>query len=322
MKLKITMIASAALAIVMQSCSADYKKTKSGVVYKIFPGGSKDSVARFNDVVKFNHVYKINDSLLVDSHGKMPGFFVVSQQVVGSYSEFEVFTQLRKGDSLVATLLVDTLLKKGQQIPFAKKGDQIKAYFKILEVFRADSIARKDYEAEIVKEEAKQKVKEEKELQDYFAAKKITPVRAPGGTYVLINEKGSGEPAALGKFLTVKYAGRSLQVIIRLMLAYMLQLGLEMLSKDGMMVLHYLIKEVKAFYMPRRLLTELRWTSWTICSTIFDVEVNVSDTQEQAMLIKEYWILLRQKIFQKQINSRIILRRPLSKYWKEVFIYR
>jgi hypothetical protein len=50
MKSKITMIVSAALAIVMLSCSADYKKTKSGLVYKVFPGGSKDSAANFNDV--------------------------------------------------------------------------------------------------------------------------------------------------------------------------------------------------------------------------------------------------------------------------------
>ena len=55
MKAKITLIVSAVLAIVMLSCSsADYKKTKSGLVYKIFSGGSKDSAAKFNDVVKFN----------------------------------------------------------------------------------------------------------------------------------------------------------------------------------------------------------------------------------------------------------------------------
>ena len=78
MKLKITMIVSAALAIVMLSCSADYKKTKSGVVYKIFPGGSKDSVAKFNDVVKFNVRLQDQRFAFVDSHGKMPAFFVVS----------------------------------------------------------------------------------------------------------------------------------------------------------------------------------------------------------------------------------------------------
>jgi hypothetical protein len=151
MKAKITLIVSAVLAIVMLSCSsADYKKTRSGLVYQIFPGGSNDSTAKFNNVIKFNVLYKINDSVLYDSHGKMPQFFGVSPQDSGSYSPFELFTLLRKGDSVVTTQSVDTLFKKGmqQQIPFAKKGDQIKTYIKILEVFRVDSIARKDYEAE------------------------------------------------------------------------------------------------------------------------------------------------------------------------------
>ena len=47
-------------------------------------------------------------------------------------------------------------------------------------------------------------------MQDYFTANKIAPVKAPKGTYVVIKEKGTGEPAALGKFITVKYAGKGL----------------------------------------------------------------------------------------------------------------
>ncbi len=223
MKAKITLIVSAVLAIVMMSCGADYKKTKSGLVYKIISGGSKDSAAKFNNVVKFNVVYKINDSVLYDSHGKMPEYFGVSAQDAGSYSPFELFTMVRKGDSLAVTQFVDTLFKKGmqQQLPFAKKGDQIKTYIKILEVFRVDSIARKDYEAEVAKDRprqekemqeanAKQKVKEEKEMQDYFTANKITPVKAPQGTYVVIKDKGNGVPAEKGKYITVKYAGTGL----------------------------------------------------------------------------------------------------------------
>ena len=297
MKLKITMIVSAALALVMLSCSADYKKTKSGVVYKIFPGGSKDSAARLNDVVKFNVVYKINDSLLVDSHGKMPAFLVVSEQMMGSYSPFEVFTELRKGDSLVATQSVDTLFKKGQQIPFAKKGDQIKTYVRILEVFRSDSVARKDYEAEMAKdkprqeqeekeEAAKQNVKSEKEMQDYFAANKITPVRAPKGTYVVIKEKGNGEPAAVGKFVAVKYSGKGLvnnQVFDAGV--YVFQIGpgnaiegwhdgIPLFNKGGKGTL----------YVPGSLAykaSERPAGPWA--TLVFDIEIlNVSDTQEQA----------------------------------------
>jgi len=304
MKAKITLIVSAVLAIVMLSCSsADYKKTRSGLVYQIFPGGSNDSTAKFNNVIKFNVLYKINDSVLYDSHGKMPQFFGVSPQDSGSYSPFELFTLLRKGDSVVTTQSVDTLFKKGmqQQIPFAKKGDQIKTYIKILEVFRTDSIARKDYEAEMAKDKprqekemeetnAKQKVKEEKEMQDYFTANKITPVRAPKGTYVLIKEKGTGEPAALGKFVTVKYAGKGLVNNQQFDAGvYVFQVGpgnaiagwhdgIPLLNKGGKGIL----------YIPGTLAYGQDGPAGPFATLVFDVEIlNVSDTQEQADAAKK-----------------------------------
>jgi FKBP-type peptidyl-prolyl cis-trans isomerase FkpA len=303
MKAKITLVLSAVLAIVMLSCSsADYKKTKSGLVYKIFSGGSKDSAAKFGNVIKFNVLYKINDSVLYDSHGKMPQFFGVSPQDSGSYSPFELFTLLRKGDSVVTTQSVDTLFKKGmqQQIPFAKKGDQIRTYIKILEVFRVDSIARKNYEAEAAKDrprqekeaqeaQAKQKGKEEKEMQAYFTANKLTPVRAPQGTYVLIKEKGNGAPAALGKFVTVKYSGKGLvnnQVFDAGV--YVFQVGpgnaiqgwhdgIPLLNKGGKGIL----------FVPGSLAYGQDGPAGPFATLVFDVEVlNVSDTQEQADVAK------------------------------------
>ena len=303
MKAKITLIVSAVLAIVILSCSADYQKTKSGLVYKIFPGGSKDSTAKFNNVIKFNVLYKLNDSVLYDSHGKMPQFFGVSPQDSGSYSPFELFPLLRKGDSVVTTQSVDTLFKKGmqQQLSFAKKGDQIKTYIKILEVFRADSIARKDYEAEMAKDKprqekemeetnAKQKVKEEKEMQDYFTANKITPVKAPKGTYVLIKEKGTGEPAALGKFVTVKYAGKGLVNNQQFDAGvYVFQVGpgnaiagwhdgIPLLNKGGKGIL----------YIPGTLAYGQDGPAGPFATLVFDVEIlNVSDTQEQADAAKK-----------------------------------
>jgi FKBP-type peptidyl-prolyl cis-trans isomerase FkpA len=297
MKAKITMVISAVLAIVMLSCNADYKKTKSGLVYKIFPGGSKDSVAKMKDVIKFHIVYKINDSLLFDSHGKVPQFLPLSEDIAGSYSPFEILTMMKKGDSAETVQMVDTLLKKGAQIPFAKKGDRIKTYIKIIEVFSVDSLARKDYNAEMERDrprqeqemketEAKQKEKEEKELQAYFAAHKITPVRAPAGTYVLINEKGNGVPAALGKFITVKYSGKGLvnnQVFDAGV--YIFQLGpgnaiqgwhdgIALFNKGGKGVL----------YVPGTLAYGAsQGPAGPYASLIFDVEIlNVSDTQEKA----------------------------------------
>jgi len=304
MKPKITMIVSAVLSLAILSCSADYKKTKSGVVYKIFPGNSKDSAANFNDVLKFNVIYKINDSVLYDTHGKMPQFFILSQDVIGSYSPFEVFKQAKVGDSIVSTQSVDTLLKKGmgQQIPFAKKGDQIKAYIKVLQIFRNDSIARLDYKAEMDKDrprqqkeqdeaDAKQKIKEEKELQDYFAKNKINPVRAPRGTYVLIKEKGTGTPAAIGKFLTVKYLGTGLvdgQEFDRGV--YVFQLGPGAVIQgwhDGLALFNQGGKGV--LYVPGTLAYGPQaGPGGPYAALVFDVEVlGVSDTEEQGNAIKK-----------------------------------
>jgi FKBP-type peptidyl-prolyl cis-trans isomerase len=222
MKTSITMIIAGVIALGLVSCDAQYKKTSSGLVYKIIRGNSKDSIAKTNDVLKYHLVLKINDSLLYDTHGKMPQYGAVSERAKGSYSYYELLGFLRKGDSAIAIQLADTLFKKGYQaqIPFAKKGDHLKVYLKVLEVFRSDSSARIDAKAEYDKDTprrekeeqeamAKLRAKEEKEMQDYFAAKKITPTqKAPLGTYVLINEKGSGEPVVKGKFVTVKYDGR------------------------------------------------------------------------------------------------------------------
>jgi FKBP-type peptidyl-prolyl cis-trans isomerase len=243
MQTKITTIIAVVFTTLLVSCGVDYKKTKSGIVYKIFPGGGKDSVAGKGHVVKFNFIRKLNDSLLYTSYGKMPGFQQWTDDPGIVYSPLEVLFMMKKGDSAVVFESADTLIKKGlqQQIPFAKKGDQIRTYIKMIEIFRVDSIAQKDYQAEMAKDQPRQQKemeeaqakqaeevkkqkekeleelkssgelqKQQKEVEDYLAAKKITATKTPGGTYVLIKEKGTGEPATNGKYVTVKYAGRLL----------------------------------------------------------------------------------------------------------------
>ena len=243
MKAKITMIVAVITLFVVSCGDMGYKKTKSGLVYKIIPGGGKDSVAKMNNVVKFNFIRKINDSLIYSSYGKMPGFTVLNADPSLSYSPLEVMFEMRKGDSAVTIEIFDTLIKKGMQaqMPFGKKGDRVKTYVKILEIFKNDSVAKVDFDAEMAKDKPRQEqemkemqakeaekakeqqakemeqlkksgelAKQEKEVEDYLAAKKITATKAPGGTYVLVKDKGAGEPTATGKFITVQYAGRLL----------------------------------------------------------------------------------------------------------------
>ena len=250
MKAKITFIAACVMALILASCSTQYKKTTSGLVYKIFKSDSKDSLAKNDNVVKFHVVWKFKDSVLFDSHGKMPQYAAVSDRVKGTYHYLEILPELKKGDSATIVLSVDTLFKKGyqQQFAFAKKGDRINIYMKVLNVFRDEPTAKTDADAEFEKdrprqekemkeamakqeeerkkmmaEAKKQKAiefeqlkksgeidKEEKEILAYLAKKNITNYKKVQGTYVVVKEKGNGQPAINGKFLRVKYEGRVL----------------------------------------------------------------------------------------------------------------
>lgn len=232
MKAKIRIVIAVVFTLFMVSCGADYKKTKSGLVYKIIPGGSKDSAATERNVIKFHFTRKLNDSLLHSTFDKMPAYQIWTNDPQISYSPLEVLFMMKEGDSATIVESVDTLLKKGlqAQIPFAKKGDRINTYIKVLKIFRSDSLVEADYKAELERDKPRQQQemkdlqakeleelkksgeleKEEKEIQAYLQAKNISAIKAPAGTYVLVKEKGTGTPATNGKFITVKYAGRIL----------------------------------------------------------------------------------------------------------------
>ncbi|HWC53890.1 MAG TPA: FKBP-type peptidyl-prolyl cis-trans isomerase [Chitinophagaceae bacterium] len=234
------------VAVLLSCNNLDFKRTKSGVLYKIISSGNtKDSLAKPGQIVKFNVISKINDSLLYSSYDKAPGFLRVAAPGETDYSPAEVFPMLRKGDSVVVVTLADSLIAKGQKDqlpPGTKKGDRFTATFKILEIFSNDSIARQDYDAEMKKDEprrqkeaaeqeakAKQqrKVEIEKEMEElkrngeidkelkamdtYLAGKKINAIKTGMGVYVVINQKGDGPAVDSGKVITVKYSGRKLE---------------------------------------------------------------------------------------------------------------
>ena len=234
------------VALILSCNNLDFKRTKSGVLYKIISSGnSKDSLAKPGQVVKFNVISKLNDSVLYSSYDKMPAYLRVANPNEASYSPEEVFPLLRKGDSVVIVTLADSLIDKGQgnQLPpGTKKGDRFTATFKILEVFTNDSLAHADYDAEMKKdeprrqkEEAEQQAKAEeqqrvelnkeiaeakqsgevdkelKAMEQYLAAKNIHAQKTGMGVYVDIKQQGDGPMADSGKVVTVKYTGRKLE---------------------------------------------------------------------------------------------------------------
>jgi len=218
------LVAMAVAALAFTSCknNVDYKKTKSGVMYKIF-GDGKDSVVKPGNIMKINFTIKVgsSDSVLQTSVGKLPLFIPVEANTPeDGYSPVEVFKLLRKGDSAVIVQLVDSLLKKnpgGATPPFFKKGDKLLTIIKVENVFPSQELASKDRDAENEKEKLRQQkevetdlIQANKEMTAWLASKKITAVKTGKGTYVEMKEPGTGPLAENGKFATVRYEGKTL----------------------------------------------------------------------------------------------------------------
>ena len=225
--------------------SLDYKKTKSGLLYKIISSGnSKNAVAKENSYLKFNVVTKLNDSVIYSSYGKLPGYSKVVAAKEADYSPVEIFGMLKKGDSAITVSMIDTFLKRGmanQLPPGAKKGDRMIITFKVLDVFTSDSAIQKDYNTEMVKDKPRQQTemqeqmalqkkqikemrakqeeelrksgeidKELKNMESYLASKKITAQQTGSGTFVVIKQQGTGASVNDGDTVAVKYTGRIL----------------------------------------------------------------------------------------------------------------
>jgi len=230
--------------------NVDYKKAKSGLLYKIFPSDSKDSIAKPGDWVKLHFTMKRNDSVLQTTYGKMPIYAQATSQPEVAYNPTELLVMVKNGDSAVSVALADTLFKRGMLPENAvyKKGDRLVTTFKVLGVFRNDSTYQADRRAEmkkdwprIMKEQEEQVIKQEeqnkaaweqqreqltkemekheksgeaakemKEMERWLAAKKIDARKTGHGTFVHVQEQGTGPAVEKGKYVNVKYTGKVL----------------------------------------------------------------------------------------------------------------
>ena len=216
---KITWIGSiVALAFGLSSCSGGsgtYKKTASGMEYKIISNGKGSPIA-YGEVMKFHFAQKYKDSTMKDTYGQPPQYQPVdSTQLPPEY--YGIFKQVRKGDSIVTRILTDSVFKGGMTMmpPEFKKGEYLLTTFKILDVLKADS-AQADFAKEVQKFREQdsihaiaQKLKDDKILQEYIAKNNIKATKTDEGTYVEIQQAG-GEPGKDGQSVSVKYTGKFL----------------------------------------------------------------------------------------------------------------
>ena len=206
-----TMMLIAALAGVTSSCNnVDFKKTKGGLPYKIFPGKGKEKAVT-GGFLKAHMTTKINDSLLGSTYGKAPQYLPVSNQSQ-PYDLSEIIPSLKKGDSVYFVQMMDTFIKRDPKSvpPNFKKGDKIITTLKVVEVFKSPEEAQKDFEKEQLAASAGQMKVDDKILSDFLAKNNINAQKVGQGTYVQVLEPGTGTPVTDGKYVSLKYKGATL----------------------------------------------------------------------------------------------------------------
>ncbi len=209
-------LVAAGLLILAAGCNNPrFTKLKGGLEYKIIKG-SGDKEIKYGNAIQFRVQQYYNDSLMATPYDTVSQVIEIdSTKLPAEY--VEIFKSAKKGDSVVTRISTDTIMKFNQLPPFAKKGQFFGYRFKIVDVItdpaqvepmrnatiqnmrKADSLAME-----------KQKGVDDKTITDYLAKNNIKATKTPEGTYVEIQDPGTGEQVDTGKAVAVNYKGMTL----------------------------------------------------------------------------------------------------------------
>ena len=199
------------IIVFLASCSDGFKKTKTGLKYKIIASASGEKLNP-GDLVKFQYKVIYNDSVVQTTYGTLPAFDMVDPN--GRHHDFsEVLSQLKVGDSLVTIQLYDSLASNpAYGVPrYLKKGQTQQSTIKIVTVYKADpasgksarDVAFEDYEKEVMA----YKAKEMTEIEKYITQNNIKAEKINDDFYLEIINEGAGPKADSGKVVGVNYSG-------------------------------------------------------------------------------------------------------------------
>lgn len=219
--MKQTLFLFAAVSFLLAGCMQSFKKEKGGIEYKIISDGKGKQITKGNFFeIEFDQVYKgpNKDTVLFSSKD-------FSNQIVSLDSAsippvyYKIFSQARKGDSLVVKTLTDSIMKQspGSTPPFMKKGAHIIAHYKIVNIFESREAAETAYKSLMQVAQTKDSLKsaaqlktDDKLIAGYLSKNNITATKAPKGTYVQVLAPGEGDAVDSSKVLKVLYTGRLL----------------------------------------------------------------------------------------------------------------
>ena len=224
----LTLICSMALA----SCTVDFKKGDNGLEYKIISGSGGKKLAYGNFIqMDITQSYKGDkkDTLLGDSRDYMPRIEAFDS-VSTPPAYLKILKEVKKGDSVVIRLLVDSAYKNSSQPlpPYLKKGGYIYTTVKVINIFetkdQADSANKAELKLNSSKIFKKQVAKVVKDLEVNKAQiemdskiisgildkNNIKAIKGSWGTFIDIHTEGTGEQVGNNSVVTVNYTGKTL----------------------------------------------------------------------------------------------------------------
>jgi FKBP-type peptidyl-prolyl cis-trans isomerase len=210
MKSKLLFALPLFMAILLVSCETKFKKGTGGMEYKIISNGKGALIKDGNSFeITPYATYTKKDSILITEENRVNQIVTLdSTKIPPAY--YAIFKQIREGDSVVVKEKTDSILAKGGEIPWMKKGFAILQSFKIQKIY-SDSNSVMDAQKRIsvvarakdsiryfkkLKEDSiaatKQIIEDDKGLKDYIAKNKITATKTAAGTYVEMITPGTG----------------------------------------------------------------------------------------------------------------------------------
>jgi FKBP-type peptidyl-prolyl cis-trans isomerase len=203
----IRILSVALLALAVASCSNyDYKKTKEGIVYKIYSNG-KGELVKPGSFLKVHYSSRIGDSTFFSTYEHIPAYGMYDTTYKGAYDFIDFLGEMRIGDSAVYIRSVDSLVKRGQAQydSIFKKGGSIKGTVKVVALLKDESAMREDQQ----KEAELEKQREIAGLEAFLKKQKITnAVKTDNGVFVVMEKPGDAPRADSGMEVTVNYTGR------------------------------------------------------------------------------------------------------------------
>jgi FKBP-type peptidyl-prolyl cis-trans isomerase len=208
------------------ACTTPFKKAKDGSEYKVINNGDGRKVVNGN-FMQLNVMAKYKDSILFNTvEDGMPQFGIYDTTSFQSPFK-EAFKNIHEGDSVVIRISSDSILARGQTAPFLTKGQFIYQTYKVIKVFTtkeqmdstqktfAKGAQEKTFQKQFMLAEKdiaanKLQIDSDSKLIDAFMAKtNIKAGKTKWGTYIVIQNEGTGNTITSKDVVSVNYTGKT-----------------------------------------------------------------------------------------------------------------